>query len=362
VSDTITFPRRSPEARILVVDDEEPIRRSLVRVLDRAGYACATAASAAEARQLLTRGAFDLMLCDVTMPGESGFSLLAHAHEVHPDLAVIIVTAVDSPEITEPAARHGAYGYILKPFDTNMILIKVVGALRDRAQSIAQRGPQDSHSESDVAGHIAELENLLTGLAEEDVASSPSRETTVQRAALVAEWRDADTASHIQHISAHSARLATLAGLPPDEVENLRLASQLHDIGKVDIPAAILLKARLLTGEERLIMQGHTETGFKMLGNSESPLLRLAATIALSHHERFDGNGYPHRLVGKTIPLEGRIVAIADVFDALRSERPYKRAYSQTESLEVFRARRRAQLDPELLDLFIGDLEGASSR
>ncbi len=106
-------------------------------------------------------------------------------------------------------------------------------------------------------------------------------------------------------------------------------------------------------------MQGHTETGFKMLAGFETPLLRLAATITLSHHERFDGNGYPHRLVGKAIPLEGRIVAIADVFDALRSKRPYKRAYSQKESLQVFRARRRAQLDPELLDLFISDLETA---
>ena len=358
---TVTFPRRSPEARILVVDDEEPIRRSLVRVLDRAGYACATAASAAEARQLLTREAFDLMLCDVTMPGESGFSLLAHAHEVHPDLLVIMVTAVDSPEITESAAGHGAYGYILKPFDTNMILIKVVGALRERARSFTQR-PQDPQSESDIPGHIAELGTLLTRLAGEEAAGTPSMETTVQRAALVAERRDADVASHIQQIGTHSARLATLAGLPPDEVENLRLASQLHDIGKVDVPASILLKSRLLTEEERLIMQGHTETGFKMLEGSGSPLLQLAATIALSHHERFDGNGYPHRLAGRAIPLEGRIVAIADVFDALRSKRPYKRAYSQAESLEVFRARRRAQLDPELLDLFIGDLEGSSSR
>ena len=128
--------------------------------------------------------------------------------------------------------------------------------------------------------------------------------------------------------STHAARLATLAGLPPDEVEILRLASQLHDIGKVGIPDAIVLKPRLLTDDERLIMQGHTETGFKMLEGSDSPLLRLGSIIALSHHERFDGNGYPHGWPGHAIPLEARIVAIADVFDALRSKRPYKRAYS----------------------------------
>ena len=122
-------------------------------------------------------------------------------------------------------------------------------------------------------------------------------------------------------------------------------------------PTPYFLKSRLLTEDERLIMQGHTETGFKMLEGYESPVLRMASSIALSHHERFDGNGYPHRLVGHAIPIEGRIVAVADVFDALRSKRPYKRAYSQKESLEIFRTRRRAQLDPELLDLFINDLE-----
>ena len=355
---TTTFPRTSPEARILVVDDEEPIRRSLVRVLDRAGYVCATAGSAAEARQLLTKAEFDLMLCDVTMPGESGFSLLAHAHEVQPDLAVIMVTAVESREVVQPATRNGAYGYILKPFDTNMILINVVGALRARAQNLNQGRPR-SHAEIDIANHVAELEGILSHLGDEDIAESPSRENTVQSAALLAEWRDVDVASHLHRMSTHSARLATLAGLSPPEVENIRLASQLHDIGKVAVPEAILLKSRLLTEDERGVMQGHTETGFKMLAGSDSPLLQLAASIALSHHERFDGNGYPHRLTGKAIPLEGRIVAIADVFDVLRSKRPYKRAYSQKESLQVFRARRRAQLDPELLDLFISDLETA---
>jgi putative two-component system response regulator len=356
VSSTVTFPRAEPDARILIVDDEEPIRRSLVRLLDRAGYRCAAAADAADARRLLANESFDLMLCDVTMPGESGFSLLASAHETHPDLAAIMVTAIDSPHSTEPASRHGAYGYIVKPFDTNVILINVVGALRERAERIAER-IRNAQTEPDVGARLAELGDLVTQLAEGDLAGSSSREATVQRVAFLAEWRDSDIADHLHHISTHSARLASLVGLPADQVETLRLACQLHDIGKVGIPDAILLKAKLLTEEERLIMQGHTETGFKMLEGTDSPLLKMASIIALSHHERFDGNGYPHRLAGKAIPLEGRIVAIADVFHALRSKRPYKQAYSEKESLEIFRNRRRAQLDPELLDLFITDLE-----
>ncbi len=353
MSSTVTFPRAVPDARILIVDDEEPIRRSLVRLLEGAGYVCATASDAAEARQLLTTKRFDLMLCDVTMPGESGFSLLAHASEVHPDMAVIMVTAVDTPIATEPVTRYGAYGYVVKPFNTNVILINIVGALGKRAEHLAGI-ERSSPATSDIADRIAEVNDALTQLA---AAEGATREEWVVRVAVAAEWRDPDIDRHLQRVSTHAARLAVLAGLPPADVELLRLASQLHDIGKVDVPDAVALKPRLLTEEERLIMQGHTETGFKMLEGSDSPLLLLGSVIALSHHERYDGTGYPHGLVGGAIPLEGRIVAIADVFDALRSRRPYKQAYSKKESLEILRSRRRTQLDPGLLDLFITDLE-----
>jgi putative two-component system response regulator len=360
MSSIVSFPRTGPDARILIVDDEEPIRRSLVRLLDRVGFECETAADAAEARRLLTAEAFDLMLCDVNMPGESGFSLLAHAHHAHPELAVIMVTAVDSPTVTDPEVRDVAYSHIIKPFDTNMILINIVGALKQRSERIGEISRNQSAG-ADNSERLAEVTALLDQLATEDRGDSSTRAENVRRVALAAEWRDLtlETKRHLERVGVHTARLAKLAGLPPDEVEHLRMASELHDVGKVSVPDSIVFNSRLLTEDERLVMQGHTEAGFTMLMGSDSSLLKLGSIIALTHHERFDGNGYPNRLVGTAIPLEGRIVAIADVFDALCSKRPYKRAYTLKESIEILRNRRRAQLDPELLDLFINDLEGA---
>jgi putative two-component system response regulator len=135
----------------------------------------------------------------------------------------------------------------------------------------------------------------------------------------------------------------------------------MHDIGKIGLPDAVLLKPGPLTPEERQIMQQHSEIGFKMLQGSDSPLIQLASVIALTHHERFDGTGYPHGLAGHKIPIEGRIVAVADVFDALRSPRPYKKAFSLEQTLEILRESRGSHLDPELLDLFISDIEANES-
>ncbi|HEY3841947.1 MAG TPA: HD domain-containing phosphohydrolase [Acidimicrobiales bacterium] len=353
---TDELPRTGAGARILIVDDEVPIRRSLSRLLSREGYECATAADAGQARLLLDIEQFELMLCDVTMPGESGFSLLAHVRETYPDTAVIMVTAVDSPAAAEPAARNGAYGYIIKPFDTSTIVINIVGALQRRAERVTEKA-RSAKLEDDVASRSAELSDALGRLAAEDKALSASQEETVLRLAVAAEWRDPDTGSHLQRMSNHCARLATLAGLPVDRVDHLRIASQMHDVGKIGLPDAVLLKPGPLTVEERNIMQEHPKIGFDMLSNSDSPLLQLASQVALSHHERFDGTGYPNGSVGTDIPIEGRIVAIADVYDALRSERPYKRAFTFEESVAILRESRGTHFDPELLDLFIADLE-----
>ncbi|HVA09735.1 MAG TPA: HD domain-containing phosphohydrolase [Acidimicrobiales bacterium] len=349
-------PRTGNDARILIVDDEEPIRRSLQRTLSKEGYECTMAADAAEARHFLDTETFDLMLCDVTMPGESGFSLLAYTETAHPETAVIMVTAVDNPNAAKPAAIHGAYGYIIKPFNMSTILINIGGALSRSAEKYQARS-QALQLENDIATRSGELEDALCRLAKEDKALTASQEETVIRLAVAAEWRDPDTGHHLERMSQHAARLATLIGMPAGAVERLRIASQMHDIGKIGLPDAVLLKPGPLTDDERKIMQQHAEIGFKMLKDSESPLLQLGSVIALTHHERYDGSGYPNGLKGDKIPIEGRIVAIADVYDALRSARPYKPAFSLEDSLGILRDSRGSHLDPELLDIFIADIE-----
>jgi len=352
--------RTGTDSRILVVDDEITIRQSLCRLLRGKGYRCEMAADAFEARHLLETQSFELMLCDVNMPGESGFSLLSHVSVAHPDTAVIMVTAVDSPSAAEPAAQNGAYGYIIKPFDMNSILINVVGALQRRAGTLRQLARQ-TELELDVGRRSEELADALAHLALEGKALTESHQETLLRLALAAEWRDPITGDHLNRMSGYSVRLARLAHMESALIDDFRLASQMHDIGKIGLPDAILLKEGLYTDEERLIMQQHPGIGFKMLSGSDSALLQLSAVVALTHHERFDGTGYPRGLKAEEIPFEGRIVAIADVYDALRSERPYKKAFSKERSLDLMREGRGSHFDPELADLFIQEMESGES-
>ncbi len=310
----------APAPTVLVVDDEEPLRRGLVRMLTGAGYLCATAGSTAAGRRVLESQPVDLVLCDVNMPGENGFGLLRTVSENHPDVGVLMVTAVADVRAAGPSAQYGALGYILKPFEASEILINVATALtrqtRDRV--------------------VAEQQQL----------------ETVMRLASVAEWRDPDTGKHLRSMSELSAALADAAGLTRNQVDMVRVASLLHDIGKVAVPDAILLKPGPLTLEERTLMQAHAETGAAMLRGSSMEVLQTGGLIALTHHERWDGSGYPRGLARLEIPIEARIVSIADVYDALASKRPYKSAWEPDRIAATMLAGRGSQFDPELLDLF----------
>ena len=345
------------DARILVVDDEEPIKKLVARVLNRNGYDPDMAGDATEAMAKLEAQAFDLVLTDVNMPGESGMQLLTHIVETYPDTAVVMVTGQDDAELAEMALRVGAYGYVIKPFEQNEILINVSNALRRRFLEMENRQHR-TRLEQMVKARTHELWTAVQELELAQNELRSSREETIQRLSLAAEFRDDGTASHLHRMSRYCALLAHHAGMDGNQCDMIRLASVMHDVGKIGIPDNILLKPTGLDADEWQIMRTHCQIGYRILTGSNSELLRTAASVALTHHERMDGGGYPQGLIEDDIPLEGRIAAIADVFDALTTDRPYRKAFPLNEALDILKEGRGDHFDSKLLDLFLDAMDG----
>lgn len=337
--------------RVLVVDDEEPIRRMLVRLLERQGYSCVTAADAAEARRAASQDGFDVVLADMNMPGESGLSLIGDLLKDDPDLATIMVTGEDDTRLAQAATELGAYGYIIKPFQPNEIVIDVANAVRRRTLEIENRDHRRK-LESMVKERTADLWKAIQELEQARDDLRASRAETVERLSIAAEFRDDETARHIQRMSRYCGLLARNVIEDPEDAEMVRLASVMHDVGKIGIPDGILLKPGKLTPGEYEQMKEHAAYGHRILSGGSSRLLEVAATIALTHHERWDGEGYPHGLSGDDIPIEGRIASIADVFDAITTDRIYRRAFSLGEGLTIMRDGKGTQFDPNVLDVF----------
>jgi putative two-component system response regulator len=336
---------------ILIVDDDELIRHMLAELLVSYGYHCTSAANAFEARRILKEQPFPLILCDVNMPGESGLDLMRYLQRAYPDTAVVMVTGVDDPQIATSALELGAYGYIIKPFEFNEVLINITNALRRRRLEIENRLHQQ-HLEDIVRQRTSALQQAITRLEHAELEVRLSREETINRLAIAAEYRDHATAQHIQRMSHYCGLLARRAGLPEARCELIRIASPMHDIGKIGTPDQVLLKTEPFTHDDYTVIARHAEIGYRILVGSDSELLKVAATIAWTHHEKFDGSGYPRKLAGDAIPLEGRIAAIADAFDALSSPRHYKPAFETERVVTMMREKRAQYYDPDLLDIF----------
>ncbi|MDQ3987558.1 MAG: response regulator [Actinomycetota bacterium] len=345
-------------ANVLVVDDEEPIRRLLSRLLKRHGYDCTTARDADEALSFMREGNYELVLADMNMPGTSGLDLIVRIHEEFQDTATLMVTGVDDAKLAYTALEIGAYGYVIKPFGTNEMAIAVANALRRRSLEIENRSHRERLEEM-VRERTKELWNAVRELEQAQQDVRKSREETIYRLSIAAEFRDDETARHIQRMSRYCSMLARRLGADEQRSELIRLSSVMHDVGKIGIPDQILLKPNPLDDEEREIMERHAELGHRILAGSESDLLDLASTIALTHHEWIDGSGYPNAIKDDEIPFEGRVAAIADVFDALTTDRVYRKAYPLGEAIDIMKAERGSHFDPEMLDVFLDALDEA---
>lgn len=460
-------------ARVLVTDDQP----EMLRLVDRAlggKYRCEFAGSVTQAHKKLSSTPFQLALCDIQMLGGSGLALAEEITEEHPEIAVILVTEKDDPEVARKAFNlggRGVHGYLVKPFWPGQLLITAMNALRrrelensesahrlnleERRQKIIDMAPMPIYVKDsdyryvfanpqadDLAGQprgqllgqtdeaimspeaLARtrvidrriLEQGTTYEAEEtlgiggvertfqtvkfplldedgratavcgistDITAQKeslqlrdelagaqqdaidelrlSRQETVERLTKAIELHDLSTGVHVDRMARVASFLGAQLGLDADRVHLLQLAAPMHDVGKIATPSEILCKPGPLTPEEREEMKRHTTVGNEILANSQSELLRIAATIALTHHERYDGSGYPQGLKGEEIPLEGRITAIADVFDAMLSDRHYRPALTVEETVDAIKDGSGSQFDPRIVDILLTHLDEALS-
>jgi putative two-component system response regulator len=326
------------QTRVLVVDDEPYVREILRRWLEEEGYRCAQAANAEEALEALRADDYHLLISDIRMPGLSGLELLVRIRAQLPDVAVIMVTAVDDRSTAVTALELGAYGYVIKPFGRNEVLINIANALERRRLDLAGRDYQQL-LEEEVRQRTAEIQRR-----EEEISL---------RLISAAAFRNEETGSHIRRMGLYAELLASALTWRREEIEAIRLAAPMHDVGKIGIPDTILLKPGELTTREFQIIKTHTQIGAHILEGSRIPLLGLAKEIALSHHEKWDGSGYPRGLKGDAIPASGRLVAVVDVYDALVHDRVYRPALSESEAVDIMRDGRGSHLDPRFLDTFL---------
>ena len=350
-------PASSDLAQILIVEGDERYRELLAELLRGAGYGCVTSAGADHARALLASQSFGAVISDAQLPGGEGTELLRLTADQYPGTAPVMLSATDDRELADRAVLLGVDTYITKPFKRNEVLLGVAGALRRRALEVENTDFRARLGVSEES-RASELEQTLDRLKCASTKVARSHEQTILRLAQAVEYHDGETAGHVERVGRYSKLLAGFADAPPDVV---RVASLMHDVGKIAVGANILQKPGRLTSTERQGMERHCEIGYQLLGGSDSELLELAAGIALTHHERFDGTGYPQSLRGENIPVEGRIVAVADVFDALTSDRAYRPAFPVEEALAILRDGRGTQFDPEILDLFLSCLDEVQS-
>jgi len=335
---------------ILIVDDEPNNILLLKGLLEQMGHQVISAENAIIGLKKLNRS-IDLVVSDVMMPEMDGFEFVEKIRENHEtyDIPVLVVTTLNDKADRLRAVEVGANDFIAKPVDPIELKIRTKSLLKQKAQQDEIKEFQKD-LQSMVEATTTELRKALTEL---DKAHGEA----IIHLSAAAEYRDDDTASHIQRMSGYCELIAKKKGFDIDQTALIKTCSPMHDVGKIGIPDHILLKPDKLNADEWETMKTHTTMGGEILGTSNSDYMNTGALIALSHHERWDGTGYPSGLKGYDIPIEGRICAVADVFDALTSPRPYKEAFTVEKAISIMEQGRGSHFDPEIIDIFLANLE-----
>lgn len=334
------------QSKILIVDDDPINLELLERALKRQNYEVIRADNGKMARDTALNTLPDLILMDAVMPEMNGFEAtrLIKSDPRTKMIPVVMVTSLNDVEDRVRALDAGADDFLHKPFDRIELTARVRSLVKVKIYHDRLLDHQKALEDA-VSKRTAELQHALNQLQDASLE-------TIICLSRAAEYKDEDTAQHIERMSHYSRIVALKMGLEESIASDILHAAPMHDIGKIGIPDNILLKPAKLTPDEWNTMKSHVEIGARILTGSKSPIIQMGEVIALSHHERWDGSGYPRGLAGTEIPLEGRIVAIADVFDALISKRPYKKAMSLDECYVEISRTRGSHFDPDVCDAF----------
>ncbi len=330
------------EAKILIVDDEHANILLLEKMLQQEGYTSIhSVEDPRDARTRCEEVKPDIILLDLNMPHLDGFGVMEQVIKDHNSPPVLVLTAQTDDQIRLRALKSGAMDFLSKPFNYIEVLTRIKNMLTVR-MLYKQALEQNEILDRKVMERTKDLET--------------SRLEAIQRLGKAAEYRDNETGMHVVRMSLYSEILARSAGLPDATCKLIQQASPMHDVGKIGIPDRILLKPGKLDHKEWQIMKAHSKIGAEILSQGSSKLMQMAEKIAMTHHEQWCGKGYPNGLGGEEIPIEGRIVMLADVFDALCSERPYKKAWPVEDAVEEIESKSGVLFDPGLVEVFIRNL------
>lgn len=339
------------KGKILIVDDEEINVILLEQLLKRENYETQRARNGEQAIFQARRDQPDLILMDMMMPkvgGLEAIEILKNDRRTQ-QIPIIMVTALDDIETKVKALEAGAEDFVAKPIEKLELIARVRSLLKVKKYHDFMANYQ-RELEEEVRRNTLDLRNALDEL-------QASHRETIYLLSRVSEFRDETTGRHIYKVGSYSELIARNLGLNEKDIVNIKHASMMHDIGKIAIPDSILLKKGKLSAKEWDIMKQHTIIGEKLLRGYHNDFIILSAVIALAHHEKWDGSGYPYGLKGENIPLAGRIVALADVFDALTSERPYKKAMTRDQAEQIILKKSGTHFDPQIVEAFLGKKE-----
>jgi putative nucleotidyltransferase with HDIG domain len=330
---------------ILIVDDDPHFRSTVSGMLEKANYLPATVSSAKNALEQLQKGAsFDLILSDIVVDGADGMGWLQRARQIQPDTPIVVVSAVHEIDAIITAMRLGASDYLTKPFKSEQLLSVVERALEYR-RTVRQNAVYKYNLEQLVTARTEMLRDAMADLER-------SYDITLEALGDALDLKDAETEGHSKRVTAYTVALARAMNIPPEQMRTIARGAYLHDIGKMAIPDAILLKPVKLDVQEQVLMREHCARGYRIL--KKIPFLSDAAEIVYSHQEHFDGSGYPRGLKGDEIPLGARIFSIADTLDAITSDRPYRTASSFAEARREIERCSGTQFDPQVAKVYLG--------